>query len=158
MSLSQFDRDARRAQETVVKRATETIRAVAIDAYQTIQAEADGRSGAPVASGRLTASTRLELNEIDRSVEPPDPDYKYPKGSGPRDLPPRTIRNRPVAAIVAKLRKFKLGDRIFISNSVPYIRKIETGRHSWQTPDGVFEVSIRAVAARFRNLRVFRRG
>lgn len=158
MNVSQFDRGAREASRRVVQEATEAIRAVAIDAYTEIQKETDGRTGSPVASGRLAASTRLSLNGIDSSIEPEDRGYEYPPAREHRyskaNLPPRTIRNRAVASVSAKLRTFKLGDTIFISNSVPYIRRIEIGGHSWQTPGGVFEVTMRAVVQRFRNIRL----
>lgn len=154
MDLGQFDRTARASNRAVVKEATEAMRAVALTLYSDLQAPVldAGTHGSPVASGRLAASMRLEINGIDETHEPADPSYVYPPGSGPRTLPPRTIRNRAISRVSAKLRTFKLGDSIYISNSVPYIRKIELGGHSWQTPDGVFSRTVRVTVRRFANL------
>ena len=160
MNLNDFDKQARRAEQKVVLQAKEAITAVALDAYHSLQAPAGGgqAGGSPVASGRLAGSTRLELNKIDSSYEPEDPNYDYPSAEvhkySQANLPVRTIANRPISRIAAKLRTFKLGDTIYISNSVPYIRRVEIWRHSWQTPDGIFEVTIRAVVARFRNIKL----
>lgn len=158
MNLGNFDRQARAESLRVVAEGTEAIRSFALEMYSEVQRDVDDGGGSPVASGRLAASTRLEINAIDSSVEPEDPSYVYPPGKGPRPLPPRTIRNRAISRVAAKLRTFRLGDTIYVSNSVPYIRKIEVGGHSWQTPDGIYEQTVRRLVRRFRNatVRVFR--
>lgn len=154
-TLADFDRDAKRAHERVVAGATETVRAFAQQAFQDLSWDAKQVSGygSPVASGRLAGSTRLGVGAVDGSAEPADPTYQYGQ-----PLPPRTINNVPASSIALKLRGFRLGQKIFISNSVPYIRKIEVGGHSWQTPEGIFEPTFRrllrifkAPLARFRN-------
>jgi hypothetical protein len=159
VNLGNFDRQAREESRRVVHEAEETIRSFATQAYSDLQAPAlenGGAFGSPVASGRFAASMRLEINQIDHTTEPADPEYRY--GKPP---PARTLRNRPISQIVAKLRRFRIGDTIYISNSVPYVRKIEIGRHSWQTPEGVFEPTFRRLIARFKHtvagLRVSRR-
>lgn len=141
-------------QKRIVAEATEAMRSICLASHRMIidDAKAAATYGSPVASGRFAASIRLEINAIDHSTEPADPTYRYPKGKGPRPLPPRTIHNRPISAIAAKLRSFRLGDTVYISNSVPYVRRIEIGRHSWQTPDGVFGPTVRRIVARFRNI------
>lgn len=156
MNVNDFDRQARAAARRTIAQATGTIVAVAQEAYSELvkNAREAGPTGSPVASGRFAGSFRVGINQIDPSTEPRDPNYRYPPGTGPRPLPPRTIRNQKAALIAAVLRKFKLGDTIFISNSVPYVRRIELGRHSWQTPDGVFAPTMRAVVAKFKNIRV----
>lgn len=153
-NLGNFNKGTRDAERQLVLRATETIRAVSLDAFNSLRAHAlteGGGTGSPVASGRLAASMRLEINGIDTSVAPADPNYRYER---PSPWTRRSIRNPAVSRIVAKLRTLKLGDKVFISNSVPYIRKIEIGSHSWQTPQGVFVPTMRRVVARFRNVRV----
>lgn len=156
MDVNDFDRQARREHVRIVAEATEVIRTVGLSLYSDMQTDAKTVAGygSPVASGRFAGSLRLGVNQIDRSVEPPDPNYRYPPGNGPRPLPPRTIRNQPISRIAALLRTFRLGDTIYISNSVPYARRIETGGHSWQTPDGAFGPTVRRLVARFRNARV----
>jgi hypothetical protein len=80
---------------------------------------------------------RLSVNGIDVTTAAPDPDYSYDTS-----LPPRTIRNQPISRVAAALRNFKLGDTIYISNSVPYAHRIEHDGWSWQAPDGVFRSSV----------------
>lgn len=157
MNPDNFDRQARLEAQRVVHEAEEAIRSFALMAYSDLQAPAlenGGSFGSPIASGRLAASMRVGLNAIDHSIEPADPNYEYHG--------PRTIRNRAISRVAALLRRFRIGDTIYISNSVPYIRRIEIGRHSWQTPEGVFEPTFRRLLARFRHtvagLRISRGG
>lgn len=158
MNVNDFDRQARQAEQQVVGEAKETIIAAALDLYQTVSRDTNnsrgGLTGSPVASGRFASSTRVSINSIDSSVAKADPNYRYPLGKGPRPLPPRTIPNQPVSRVAALLRTFKLGDTIWVSNSLPYSRRIEVGRHSWQTPDGVFSVAVRAVLKRFADVKI----
>lgn len=149
MSMAQFDRQAREAAVRVVHEATEAIRTAAIALYSDLQTDVKTVNGygSPIASGRYVASMRISVNQIDYSFEPPDPNYVYD-----RSLPPRTIRNRPIAAASARMRTFRIGDRIYISNAVPYARRIEIGRHSWQAPEGVFEPTVRRWIRQFQNV------
>ena len=175
MNVGNFDRQAADAHRAVVAEATETIRTVALDLFHSLQTrrkDAGGAWGSPVASGRLVSSYRISINSIDASSEPADPNYRYPPAGYVADhwvngvrgfkltghmydednLPPRTIRNGPISRVSARLRTFKLGDRIYIANSVPYIRRIEIGSHSWQTPDGVFAPTVREVVRKYANI------
>lgn len=151
-----FDRQSRQAYRTVVAESEEAIRAIALELFSDLRTDAKTVAGygAPIASGRLAASMRLSINSIDRSNEPADPDYRYPAGSGPRPLPPRTIANPGISRTSATLRRYRLGDTVYVSNTVPYIRRIENRRHSWQTPDGVFGPTVRNIQRKFRNIRL----
>jgi hypothetical protein len=154
MNLSQFDRQAQAEARRVVAQGTEAIRSAALQLYSDLSTDSrtvGGGYGSPVASGRLAGSMRLSVGSIDNTTAPADPDYRYPPGSGPRELPPRTVRNVPISRVAAALRGFQLGQTIFLSNSVPYIRKIEIGGHSWQTPEGVFEPTVRRWLRMFRH-------
>jgi hypothetical protein len=157
MNVDQFNMATRVAERAVVSKGAEMIRAVALELYSSLQTDArtvGGGWGSPVASGRLASSMRLGINQVDTSYEPEDTNYEYPDGKGERELPPRTIPNVPISRIAAQLREFKLGDTIYISNSVPYIRKIEIGGHSWQTPDGVFNPTVREIMRKFDGVAV----
>lgn len=154
MDLGNFDRQAKRTSEQVVGEAKETIISAALALYSELQKPALDGGSAPVASGRYASSLRVSLNKIDTSVAPADPGYKYPPGKGPRALPPRTIKNDPISRIASLLRTFKLGDTIYISDAVPYVRRIEIGRHSWQAPDGVFGPAVRKILQKFRNVNI----
>ena len=149
MSLAAFTALSRRAQMEFVAQVTEQVRALALDAYSSLQRDAKRHGvGAPVASGRYAASMRLAIDRIDRSSAPADPNYRYPAGRGSRRLPPRTIPNVPIAQVAAQLRLYRLGQTIYISNTLPYTRRIEVGGHSWQTPQGAFGPTLAAVASR----------
>lgn len=156
INMSQFDKDARAAAERVTSRTSTAITSAAqlLMSELTKHALKDG-TGSPIASGRYVSSIRVAINDVDTSTEPADKDYRYPPGRGLRALPPRTIPNRQNAQkVAALLRRFKLGDSIYISNSVPYARRIEIGGHSWQAPGGVFTPTVRAVLARLRNVNI----
>lgn len=157
MSLNQWTEDADREAQRVVDQCREGIASMALQLFADLRTEArtvGGGFGSPVASGRFAASMRLSINSVDTSFEPPDPNYEYPSGSGARELPPRTIANTAISAASAALRNYKLGDTIYISNSVPYVRKIELGNHSWQTPDGVFGPTVREFLRKFSGVNV----
>jgi len=165
MNTDNFDKQARAAERKVVLQATEAIRAMALELAADLVERAADRSepgGSPVASGRYAASMRVSLDTIDSSTAPEDKNYRYPPASvhnhNPNNLPGRTRANVPISRVSALLRTFKLGQTIWFSNSVPYSRRIENARHSWQTPQGVFERTVRHVAGRFREIkiRVFR--
>lgn len=149
---AKMDADARKEQQRFVAETEEAIRSYALQGFADLSADAnkvDGY-GAPVASGRLAASMRLGVGQVDTTFSPADTGYKYPPGKGPRPLPPRTLANQTIASVSLKLRAFKLGLPIYISNSVPYIRRIEVGGHSWQTPEGVFGPTIRHLERTFK--------
>jgi len=152
-SLDVFTGQLRAQQVEMVANATESFRSLALAAYHDLQKDAKTASGygSPVASGRFASSMRVSLDSVDTSTAAPDPEYKYPKGKGKRQLPERTIQNQPISNVSLLLRRFKLGQTIYISNSVPYGRRIEVGGHSWQTPGGVFAPTMRKLMAQFRN-------
>lgn len=153
MDVGQFDDGARKAAQLVVARTSLAITSASQYLMSELTKDVNiDKVGSPVASGRYVASMRIALNEADTSSEPADPHYHYPPGKGPRPLPPRTIAQTQIAARVASLmRTFKLGDKVIISNSVPYSRRIEVGGHSWQAPGGVFFPAVRRAIARFKN-------
>lgn len=160
-----FAAQVSKGEAKIVAEHTETIRSIGLQAYRDLTQRAwdVGRAfGSPVASGRFAASMRLSLNQLDKSVAPEDKAYRYPTPEkhkrNANNLPGRTIRNLPLSQISLVLRRFKLGDTIYISNSVPYVRRIEVGGHSWQTPGGVFAPTIRKIAKQFARVKVRRGG
>lgn len=111
-----------------------------------------GKHGSPVRSGRYAASLRISLNTIDGSVAPAV--KPYPR----HDLSPaeRIVPNPPLADVQAVLRQFKFGDKIIISNSLPYAGAIESskkkGGAGWspKAPGGVFRPSLLWTERRYR--------
>lgn len=153
-SAQRFTAETQAESRKIVAQAADTIRGIGQQAFHDLSTDAKtlGGYGAPVASGRLAGSMRIALNQIDGSAEPADRSYRYPPGKGPRPLPPRTIPNVKASTVAAILRRFKLGDVIYISNSVPYIRRVELHGHSWQTPGGVFGPTIRKLLRQFKGV------
>lgn len=155
LDVGNFDKQARTAERKVASAGAETIRSVARKLLSEFRRDVKtSGTGSPIASGRYVASFRLGINGIDTSSAPADPTYVYDRDN----LAPRTIRNDAISSVAAKLRTFKLGDDIFISNSVPYVRRIEVGKHSWQAPDGVFRPTVAKVMVQFKNVSVGVRG
>lgn len=156
---AEFERQARREQAQIVAEAVEAHRAVSLTLYKALIGRAwdnGGQWGSPVASGRYVASMRVSLNALDTSTAPADPSYRYPSreqhGGNADALPKRTVRNPPISAVAATLRGFRLGDTIYVSNAVPYVRRIEIAGHSWQAPGGVFEPTTAKIVVQFRDL------
>lgn len=153
---SNLKTELRKANQRVVGEALTAMRSMALEAFSELTTEvgAAGTYGSPVASGRYVASMRLAINEIDTTTAPEDASYEYPEGKGPRPLPPRTIANQRISAAAARLQTLKLGDVVYITNSVPYVRRIEIGKHSWQAPDGVFGPTVRNLVRKFGNTKL----
>lgn len=155
-----FSRDLRKAEQRILSEAKNSIIAIGQELFaELVRRHADGGAGgSPVASGRFTASMRVGINAIDHSVAPRDPSYRYPSAEVHRynadNLPKRTLRGVPASRVASALRAFKLGDTIFISNSLPYGPGIERSGHSWQTREGVFETTVRIVAKKFKFARI----
>lgn len=148
-NISQFEADLDKAyQRKVVGQATEFFKAVALDAWQKITANSlkvGIAYGSPVLTGRYYNSHRISINGVDTSFEPADParfDAEEP------------ARGLPISIAAAALRPVKLGDTVYISNSVPYARKIEEGHSKFKAPEGVYEVSADAVRAKFKNAKI----
>lgn len=153
-NAANFEKEMRAEQRRVVAQAAEAVRSIAQLLYSELaqdQLSVGGAWGSPVASGRFAGSMRIGIGHVDTSTAPADPNYRYPHGARSRaQIPPRTIRNQTAQSVAAKLRGWKLGQEINISNSVPYVRRIEIGGHSWQTPDGVFGVTVAHVLSQIR--------
>lgn len=96
------------------------------------------RVGSPVLTGRFYASHNISLNVIETKERGPNP-------SGASSPYPQ------LGFSDAKrvLAKWKPGDTVYISNSVPYGRKLESQHWSKKTPYGIYMVAVNAVRAKF---------
>lgn len=103
--------------------------------------------GSPVASGRFSASVRGEIGgagALGRSADQPaDPNYVW-------DLP-RTIPLPPIERLRARLKAFRVGQKIQVGNTLDYATDIEAGR-SRKTPRGVYRVTTERFKRRMRAL------
>jgi|GEM_PF-3828340 len=145
-------------EKQVLAQCLETFRAFALRAFTDMQIDTrlggsdGGAHGSPVRSGRYAASLRISLNSVDNSVEPAV--KPYPRA----DLSPaeRIVANHPLADALAVLRQFKFGDKIIISNSLPYAGAIESSTKKdgagWspKAPGGVFRPSLLWTQARYQ--------
>lgn len=96
------------------------VRKIALDGY------AHAVKVSPVDTGRFRASWRVGVTQLDTSVEP-----ARKKKSGPEHDAPATPKE--VASAQRKLNKAKAGGgAIFISNNLPYAKRLENG-HSKQS-------------------------
>lgn len=102
----------------------------------------------PVWSGRFRASNVIGIREPDLIVSPANPAaalVQWPT------KPATILPARPISNISLKLKTAGIFDTIFLSNNLPYARRIEFDGHSMQAPDGVYRVVAAAVVARFKN-------
>lgn len=113
------------------------VKVVTLAAWQHITTNVEstgGLFGSPVLTGRYQASHRISIGSLDKSFEPEGSyaqvDFKKP---------------------LAALRSFRIGEPVFISQSVPYAGAIETGEASKKTPFGVYAVGADLTKAQFRN-------
>lgn len=141
-SLQKFLKTVEGAKEKVVLRAVEFQKTLAQTAYAMISTDSRRVGlayGSPVLTGRYRGSHTIAINAIDTRTRPPADD---PEAEG-------SIRAKPAAEVRALLEKLKLGDRVMIANALPYARRIEFGHSKLKAPEGVYEVTKDAVAARF---------
>lgn len=89
----------------------------------------------PVDTGRARGSWTMAVNEADLRVLPPAPKDRQQPYPSPA---PGAITLQP-------------GDKIIISNNLPYIGELEHG-HSQQAPDGMVELSIQEIHVAMRRL------
>lgn len=145
--FSKFSRDLDKAyQEKVVKATTEFVRTVVITAYRYITANSQAAGlqyGSPVLTGRYYSSHQISLNSINQAVQPPNP-----KGEA------RPYSGKSLSDARLVMQNFKLGDTVYISNSLPYARRIENGWSKLKAPRGVYKVAAEAVKTRFKNARL----
>ena len=99
--------------------------------------------GSPVLRGQYYINHRISLNTIDTTVNLIDTEG-FVEGDSP--LPPL-----PLSKATDVLRQWKLGDTVFIANSVPYAEDIEKGLSRFKAPEGVYTVAVNAVKVKFRD-------
>lgn len=151
MSAANFSKQLKVAyNEKVVGAALEFQKKVAIAAWRDITATASfagGAHGSPFWSGRFRASNQIAIGSPDFTVLPPNPSA----GKHPAPVP-SPYKSRAVSEAVTALQGLKPFDTVFISNGLPYSRRIEFDGWSAQVPNGVYNVTAKRMAARFNNV------
>lgn len=137
--------------QRVIPRLVELHKAVVVKAYQMISRDSRDVSfeyGSPVWTGRYRGSHRVRIGTPDSSKLPPHPEtgkLKHPTEPD-RPFPPQGAAYASQA--VSALQPFSI---VWISNSLPYARRIEAGGFSMKAPDGVYKVTAEAVKMQYAN-------
>jgi len=96
----------------------------------------------PVDEGRFRASNRISINSVDSSVEPEDFSSDIQEGA------PAT--GAEVGKADAAIGSAKIGDRIYITNNLPYAQALEDGHSQRQAPRGVYSLTFQELKSSFR--------
>ena len=152
-SFAKFDKDLQEAEKKFARQAKLFVDKVALDLYRNIAADARNVSGfgSPVWSGRFLASHRVSVNNINDSVAGPNPAFdniNWPDSGG------KTLRPRSLSSVSNILRLSKLGDTIFISNSLDYAQFLEKGGSRTQAPNGIYRVAVEKTKIKFKNITI----
>lgn len=145
-NISDFDKQIEKAKATVKKKFELYFHAVAQQAFSYISADSQSVSGygSPVLTGRYYASHRITINYIDTTTAPINVN-----GSA---SPYRGVSQSTAAGAV---KNAKLGDKIYITNSVPYAHELEyEGKSRFKTPNGIYRVAAPLVAMKFKDVKV----
>jgi hypothetical protein len=114
----------------VVGRTTEIYKAVVLEHYKRITAnslQVGIAYGSPVLTGRYYAGHTITRGRIDTTVREPNPDgeeHPYP--------------GLPTTNAAAALVGLKLGETMYIANSLPYAQVLEEGHSRFKAPEGIY--------------------
>lgn len=133
--------------EKVIGQAVELHKAVALTAFRDISATANavaGAYGSPLWSGRFRASNNIAIGSPDLSILPPHPTAKNHPSPVASPYPSNT--NSEASIMLGGLKPF---DKVYISNNLPYARRIEVAGWSAQVPNGVYGVALQRVKNKY---------
>lgn len=122
---------------------------VVIKAYQLVirdSREVGFQHGSPVWSGRFRKSHNVSIGVVDGSVSAPNPAAKFVNWP---DEPESVLSAKGVAYVRGVLEKLRPFDIVYISNSVPYAKKLEEG-YSPKAPEGVYDVAASTLRAQLK--------
>lgn len=145
-----FGRELDRAADEVIAQAIEFHKTCAQTVFAMLVS--DSRTvgltfGSPVWSGRYRGSFTIAINQIDHTYKPPNPKADPPYW-------PKEVLGKysPLAAsdVRRKIERLRLGDVVYIANSLPYVRRIEFGHSKLKAPNGVFEVTVAAAEGKLQ--------
>ena len=126
-------------EKKITKRVEDRVRKTAIDVWSTVNtATTSGGGGSPVLTSRYIKSHRINTGAVDTSVHPvlsggtgglaPDPGFK----------------GQSVGIAENEMKAFKLGQNVFITDSVPYAGILERGG-SRKTPQGIYGPAVQSL-------------
>lgn len=146
-NLNQWTKDIdQQFQEKVVQRLVQKHRTIALQAFREVIT--DSRTvgfahGSPVWTNRFGASHRIAVGAVDGSSLPPHPEKpRWP------DEPDSPYKSPALAEASIKLTALRPFEKIFISNSLPYARRLEQG-YSKKAPEGIYNITADRMIARY---------
>lgn len=127
----------------VESKLTHYFQAIALQTFNYVSANATNVSGygSPVLTGRFYSSHTISVNFIDHATQPVNPQG----ASKPYSGIPQSIAS-------GKVQTAKLGDKIYIANSLDYAHKLEYQAHSPKAPDGIYRVAAQLVSMKFKDV------
>lgn len=126
-------------EEKVIQRLVQFHRTIALDALKDIgvdSREVGMEHGSPVWSGRFAGSNRISIGGPDSSVLPP-----HPEGARWPEEPDSIYQSPSLAEASNILSGLKPFETIYISNFLPYARRIEEGWSRTKAPEGVYNIT-----------------
>jgi hypothetical protein len=133
-NLAQFEKQLDDVvKEKVEKRVVDISRFIISVTYNNVIQNASEVSGygSPVLRGNFRRNHKIAINYVDQSFS-----YNL-SATEERPLGPLKANKE-----VAKLASLQIGDTVFISNSLPYARRLESEGWSTKTPQGIYKVSV----------------
>ena len=148
-NFAQFEKQLTKAyDQKVVNRFVEFHKTVALDALREVGADAtaQGAFGSPIHTGRFRRSHNLTVGSPAGKNAPPLP------GAAPW---PRKVAKPYNAPSLSEARlkldlELKPFGKVFITNSLPYSRRLEGG-YSPKAPNGIYQVTAVRLTAKYRN-------
>jgi len=146
LDTEKLKRSTEETKKEILLKANEFIKSMAIDSWRFVTANSlnTGISfGSPVLSGQYYTNHRISVGTVNQDVNylaNPDPD--------------QPVSGLPLTIARGALASFKLGDRIFIANSLPYAQRIEDGWSRLKAPEGVYSVAADRISAKYSGKRI----
>lgn len=126
-------------------------KSVVLKAYQLIvrdSREVSLAHGSPVWSGRFKASHNVAIGVVDGDVAAPNPSAQFVRWP---DEPENILSAKGISYVSSVLVKLRPFDIVYISNSLPYARRIEAGGFSLKAPNGVYQVAATTLKAQLQS-------
>lgn len=137
-------------EEKVVQRFVQFQRRIALEAFKEVGTDSRDvgmEHGSPVWTRRFAGSHRIQIGSPDVSSLPMMQGERWP------DEPDAQYQSPSLAEASAKLSALKPFETIYISNSLPYARRLEGG-YSPKAPEGVYGVTAERLVRKYTGARI----
>lgn len=136
-------------EEKVTQRFVQKHRTIALHAFREVTTDSrvvGFAHGSPVWTNRFGASHRIAVNSVDESALPPHPEIK--EGLRWPDEPDQRYKTLSLAEASLKIGVLRPFEKIYISNTLPYARRLEEG-YSPKAPAGVYNITADRMIAKY---------